>query len=585
MPANKRVNFDYDTRGRLTSTSYGDASPGSTRTYFADGLLATAQTPTSTWTYEYGNHRLLKLERLAIDGAEYNFTGAPNAYGQAASQGYADGAVLQHSLNALGQPLALAGYADQIDWHPNGALHTYRQPNAGNRAHTVELNVRGLPETWVHSGVLSDTYTYDRNGNVKGITDQLGGTYSRAMTYDELDRLKTASGVWGSGSYSYDALDNLVSSTVGGRTVVATIGASNRLDALTINGTSINFSHDLNGNAVSRGGRGFVFDIGNRLQSAVGIASYTCDAHGRRVKTVSANGSVKLQFYSLSGQLLMGRQTSSSGAVTTERYVYLGGKLIATTHSQTGTRWEHADALGSPVAHVDASGAVTKTQFEPYGATAAGVNPNPMGFTGHVNDADTGLVYMQQRYYDPIAGRFLSVDPVVTDWDSGSSFNRYVYAQNNPYKYVDPDGRSSLALGQRLGLAAGAGFLIGGPVGTTIAVGAVLIGGYVIYDEISGNSLASSQDPLGTSGGAEHTSGARPSKENDHEDGKARKRRDRGREDGDDRRDFPRRKPDGWNGPWPPVKKPDPPKPAPAPEPEKPAEKPTPPPPPPPAPA
>jgi uncharacterized protein RhaS with RHS repeats len=48
---------------------------------------------------------------------------------------------------------------------------------------------------------------------------------------------------------------------------------------------------------------------------------------------------------------------------------------------------------------------------------------------------------MQQRYYDPIAGRFLSVDPVVTDWDSGSSFNRYVYAQNNPYKYVDPDGR------------------------------------------------------------------------------------------------------------------------------------------------
>ena len=446
MPANKRVNFDYDTRGRLTSTSYGDASPGSTRTYFADGLLATAQTPTSTWTYEYGNHRLLKLERLAIDGAEYNFTRAPNAYGQAASQGYADGAVLQHSLNALGQPLALAGYADQIDWHPNGALHTYRLPNAGNRVHTVELNVRGLPETWVHSGVLSDTYTYDRNGNVKSITDQLGGTYSRAMTYDELDRLKTASGVWGSGSYSYDALDNLVSSTVGGRTVVATIGASNRLDALTINGTSINFSHDLNGNAVSRGGRGFVFDIGNRLQSAVGIASYTYDAHGRRVKTVSANGSVKLQFYSLSGQLLMGRQTSSPGAVTTERYVYLGGKLIATTHSQTGTRWEHADALGSPVAHVDASGAVTKTQFEPYGATAAGVNPNPMGFTGHVNDADTGLVYMQQRYYDPVAGRFLSVDPVTTDAKTGDSFNRYVYGNNNPYKYTDPDGRFAFLL-------------------------------------------------------------------------------------------------------------------------------------------
>ena len=49
---------------------------------------------------------------------------------------------------------------------------------------------------------------------------------------------------------------------------------------------------------------------------------------------------------------------------------------------------------------------------------------------------------MQQRYYDPLAGRFLSVDPVTTDWDSGESFNRYVYAQNNPYRYTDPDGRN-----------------------------------------------------------------------------------------------------------------------------------------------
>jgi RHS repeat-associated protein len=58
-----------------------------------------------------------------------------------------------------------------------------------------------------------------------------------------------------------------------------------------------------------------------------------------------------------------------------------------------------------------------------------------------VNDADTGLVYMQQRYYDPIAGRFLSQDPVTTDADTGSAFNRYAYAQNNPYRYTDPDGR------------------------------------------------------------------------------------------------------------------------------------------------
>lgn len=47
-----------------------------------------------------------------------------------------------------------------------------------------------------------------------------------------------------------------------------------------------------------------------------------------------------------------------------------------------------------------------------------------------------------QRYYDPILGRFLSVDPVEAK-DNGASFNRYDYANNNPYRFTDPDGRDS----------------------------------------------------------------------------------------------------------------------------------------------
>ena len=59
-------------------------------------------------------------------------------------------------------------------------------------------------------------------------------------------------------------------------------------------------------------------------------------------------------------------------------------------------------------------------RYEPYGYVASGATPT-IGFTGHVNDADTGLTYMQQRYYDPVAGRFLSVDPVVTDANTAGS--------------------------------------------------------------------------------------------------------------------------------------------------------------------
>jgi RHS repeat-associated protein len=68
------------------------------------------------------------------------------------------------------------------------------------------------------------------------------------------------------------------------------------------------------------------------------------------------------------------------------------------------------------------------------------------------------LLQMQQRYYEPLAGRFLSVDPVTTDANTGAMFNRYDYAMNNPYKYVDPDGRAPAYHGMSLsGFSSGGG--------------------------------------------------------------------------------------------------------------------------------
>lgn len=49
-------------------------------------------------------------------------------------------------------------------------------------------------------------------------------------------------------------------------------------------------------------------------------------------------------------------------------------------------------------------------------------------------------MYMQARYYDPVIGRFYSNDPV--GMTNVHTFNRYAYANNNPYKYVDPDGKA-----------------------------------------------------------------------------------------------------------------------------------------------
>ncbi|MDE2380754.1 MAG: hypothetical protein KGL71_00955 [Xanthomonadaceae bacterium] len=102
----------------------------------------------------------------------------------------------------------------------------------------------------------------------------------------------------------------------------------------------------------------------------------------------------------------------------------------------------HTDALGSPVAKTNASKSVIETsEYEPYGKLLNRANDDRAGYTGHVMDAASGLTYMQQRYYDPQIGRFLSVDPVTAYEKPMTNFNRYAYAFNNPYRFTDPDGR------------------------------------------------------------------------------------------------------------------------------------------------
>lgn len=105
-------------------------------------------------------------------------------------------------------------------------------------------------------------------------------------------------------------------------------------------------------------------------------------------------------------------------------------------------RYIHTDALGSVVAVTDANrNVIERREYEPYGAQLKPAIIDGPGYTGHVQDAATGLTYMQQRYYDPVIGRFLSVDPVTPYEKPIANFNRYVYAWDNPYKFTDLDGR------------------------------------------------------------------------------------------------------------------------------------------------
>jgi RHS repeat-associated protein len=117
---------------------------------------------------------------------------------------------------------------------------------------------------------------------------------------------------------------------------------------------------------------------------------------------------------------------------------------IANPNGETIT-FLHNDFAGSAIAATDDLGAVLwKENYTPFGDRAvkavAGAN-NRQFFTGKPVDGETGLSYFGARYYDPVVGRFMGVDPLVFRDADIQSFNRYAYANNNPYKNIDPDGR------------------------------------------------------------------------------------------------------------------------------------------------
>ena len=110
--------------------------------------------------------------------------------------------------------------------------------------------------------------------------------------------------------------------------------------------------------------------------------------------------------------------------------------------SETLTTYYHTDVLGSAVAASDEKKRVLwQEAYQPFGKKRIDDdNENRIGFTGHVYDDELNLVYMQARFYDPLLGRFMGVDPIGVDTNNPHSFNRYAYANNNPYRFVDPDG-------------------------------------------------------------------------------------------------------------------------------------------------
>ena len=196
----------------------------------------------------------------------------------------------------------------------------------------------------------------------------------------------------------------------------------------------------------------YVYDQTNNLKTAAG-RSYSYDATNKRVKTV-ANGITTYEFRSAQGLLLAEWKKQTGTFDTLKEHVHVAGKEVAeqqtlfsgTNIQPVGWMFLQHDASGSVLSGTWSSGGLLfKENYQPYGSQINGTAPGytQRAFAGHKQDAQD-LVYMGARYYNPQIGRFLSIDPKEADPSDLHSLNRYGYANNNPYRYVDPDGYTPL---------------------------------------------------------------------------------------------------------------------------------------------
>lgn len=191
------------------------------------------------------------------------------------------------------------------------------------------------------------------------------------------------------------------------------------------------------------------------LETATLVALYAYDGLDRRVIRVVPAETTYFHAYDGWNELeeLVSGPTSN---VAIKRFLW-GERLneLVAYERDPGSGWESyfAHQLGheSVTRLVSTAGSVVESiEYSPYGQPTVWVSGtaqgsastvgNPYLWKGHRVDAETGLVYMRYRHYDPVTGRFLTVDPLGVWGDSVNLGNGYAYGANAPTTSLDPYG-------------------------------------------------------------------------------------------------------------------------------------------------
>ena len=466
--------YTYDALGRLLSEDHNN-----------DGSAEV------TYTYDSCTNGIGKLCDVSDTGGSSHY--AYNAHGN----------LIQHQRAPTGQLLRTIDYSyDKADrlttlTYPDGRTLTYHRNVIGQLTqldHTKDSITTVLLSTITYDGAgartgatygngLTSTRDYDLKGQVTQL--RIGSNEIRDYSlYDANGNLKTLSATAYAGNYGYDLLDRLTGDKAaahdydanGNRRDQNTITYqpnSNRID--TVNGTAI--SYDAAGRIkTDHRGHRYVYHDSGRIYFFIGTqnsAAYWYDYRGLRTRK-SSNAITTTYYYDPAGHLLQETDSAGNPKVT---YIWADGQAIAQiTHTASGETitYLHTDHLNTPRVGTDDTGTVTwRWEGEAFGLTAPNEDPDNDGVTTTVNlrfpgqyyDAESGLHYNWNRYYDPELGRYITSDPIGLD----GGLNTYAYANSNPVYYTDPTGEAVAGLA---GPAVRGGSTA---LGTGIALGAICL--------------------------------------------------------------------------------------------------------------
>jgi RHS repeat-associated protein len=442
-PSTKAVTYNLDNLGDIYNIVYPDTLSDNV-TYSRDnnGNITTLTAGSVEHTYSYNNQNILEDETLNIDDNSLQIDYGYNALGHKTYTAYPDNTTVMYLPNIYGEATQAKSttndtnlnFATAATYYANGMLEGFTYGN-GIKHTTTRHDLSLLPKELkdnldTSTNIMQLTYDYDNNANISTLTDGVDGAYSLSkFVYDGLDRLTSVTGgaKIGSSSLKYDGLGNITQYISKGSTLNYTYDydSTDRLTKVTgVTGKYGAFNYDDSGNITHNGERGFTFNRANQLKKS-GDNTYLYDGYNRRVMQKDASGT-SYSMYSQGGTLLYREKNDFVGNGT--NYVYLGKKLIA----------KYGEVESSDTS------ANSRQHYKPFGDTIETEKKDEIGYTGHKFDKSLGLSYMQARYYDPVIGRFYSNDPV--GFSNVHNFNRYAYANNNPYKYTDPDGEAPIGI-------------------------------------------------------------------------------------------------------------------------------------------